>query len=79
MIGKHTFTHGMEVKAIYMPSDGGGWQVGSRGVSRIVVSMEYGQMAGVPWFNVWTANDAHLMAKVNAAAVEFVEFPEVVA
>jgi len=34
----------------------------------IIVSMENGQMAGVPWFEVW--KDGKLISKWNAAKVE---------
>ena len=37
----------------------------------IIVSMEAGQMAGVPWFEVW--KDGKCVSKWNAAKVEGVE------
>ncbi len=38
----------------------------------IIVSMESGQMAGVPWFEVW--RDGKLISKWNAAACEGVGY-----
>ena len=47
------------------------YMVGAVGVTSIVVSMENGQMATVPWFEVWKGNS--LFAKYNGASILGVE------
>ena len=57
------FIDGQEVKSLIM-SDQTKVEVG-QGVDKIKVVMEYGQMAGVPWFTVWRGNK--IICKYNAA------------
>lgn len=64
------FYEGQELKAIYWP-DGGEAEVGKHGVEKIVVVMECGQMAGVPWFAVW--RNGEINQKFNAAHTDGVE------
>ena len=53
--------------------DGGGhYQVGKDGVTAIQSIDVTGQMAYVPWFNVWRGQT--LACKVNAAYVMVVEY-----
>ena len=64
------FKEGEEIKCIFWP-DGEKCKVGSNGVERITVVMEYGQMAEVPWFAVW--KDGKVKAKYNGAMLEGIE------
>lgn len=49
-----------------------GYQVGKDGVTAIEPIDVTGQMAYVPWFNVWCGQA--LVCKVNAAHVHIVEY-----
>lgn len=60
------FFEGEEVSAIFYPDDTC-VKVGQNLVEKITVVMEYGQMAGVPWFAVW--NDHKIIAKYNGAHI----------
>lgn len=66
-----TFKEGQELKAIFWP-EGGEIEVGKSKCTRIVVVMETGQMARVPWFEVW--KDGKSVAKYNGALVEGIEY-----
>ena len=46
-------------------------KIGDR-IDKITVSIEYGQMAGVPWFCLW--KDGTMVSKVNAIYVVCVDF-----
>ncbi len=61
------FKQGEEVKGITF-GDGGILRSGSSGCDRITVSMENGQMAGVPWFEVWV--NGKVTSKWNGALCE---------
>lgn len=63
------FFAGEEVSEIYWP-DGSRIAAGINGVTKIVVVMEYGQMAAVPWFAVW--DDHKIISKHNGAHIESV-------
>lgn len=65
----NTFKEGQDVHALFWQNDSS-IMVGEDGVERITVSMEYGQMAGVPWFIVW--RNGKMESKHNAAYVESV-------
>ena len=66
----YRFYEGEEVKALFW-LDGTQIMVGHGGVAKITVVMEYGQMAGVPWFAVW--NDHKIVSKHNAAHIASVD------
>lgn len=66
------FKEGQEVSKIYYPDDsyvevGDLYEANDQGleVENITVTMENGQMAGVPWFNVWVGG--RIVAKHNGA------------
>jgi hypothetical protein len=63
------FKEGEEVSAINFPDDSQ-YVVGQGGVERITVVMEYGQMAGVPWFAIW--REGKVDQKVNSVHVAVV-------
>lgn len=65
------FTEGQELQSISW-GDGGVFQVGSNGVTKIVVVMEFSQMGLVPWFEVWKEDTP--VHKFNGALVEGVEY-----
>jgi hypothetical protein len=52
--------------------EGVGYQVGKGGITAIQPIDVTGQMAYVPWFNVWRGQT--LVCKVNAAHVHIVEY-----
>lgn len=58
------------IKAVYVDDDY--FRVGEGGTTKIVVVMENGQMAGVPWFAVFAGDK--LRGKFNAALVNSVEY-----
>ena len=58
------FIEGEEVQGIFWPDDSQ-IIVGQGDCKKITVVMEYGQMAGVPWFAVW--NDHKITHKYNGA------------
>lgn len=59
------------ISAIYLPTENG--CINTNGENeKIIVSMEYGQMAGVPWFCYY--KDGVLVSKWNAAYIEGVTF-----
>ena len=66
------FKQGDELKKIYFQNE----EFAEIGVTcdNIVVSMECGQMSGVPWFEVW--RDGKLKTKWNGALVEGVEYKD---
>lgn len=64
------FQQGQKLKAIYL-TDGARISVGGE-VDEIIIIMENGQMAGVPWFAVF--KDGKMVSKWNAALVEGVEY-----
>lgn len=59
---------------IGLQMDGGYHHVGSDGVTAIEPYDEVGQMAYVPWFNVWRGET--LYCKVNAAHVVSVQYKQ---
>lgn len=62
-----------EIASIHIgPEQIEGYVVGHNGVTRISVYMELGQMAMVPWFNVWSGDE--VICRVNAAFVSTVEY-----
>ncbi len=65
-----SFKEGQEVKSITYPDDSQ-LCVGEFDVEKITVVMEYGQMAGVPWFAVW--KDGKVVHKHNAVHIACVE------
>jgi hypothetical protein len=67
---------GTPIKGIYFPDEHGGrgYTVGRGGVTKITVYYEYGQMAGVPWFNIWCGDK--LISRVNAACVSEVIYQD---
>ena len=64
------FKQGDLVKAIYFNHSGDGYDAEVNCAS-IIVRMECGQMAGVPWFEVWMGGEVH--SKYNGALLAFVE------
>ena len=64
------FKEGEEVQALYF-QDEQIIRVGVRNTTKIVVVMENGQMAGVPWFAVFEGDK--LTTKYNGALLEGVE------
>lgn len=66
------FFEGQEVKAIFFSgAEESFFRVGHPPCKKITVVMEYGQMAGVPWFAVW--DDHKIISKWNGAMLEGVE------
>lgn len=63
------FREDQEVEGLFWP-DGSSIKVDKNGIEKITVIMEYGQMAGVPWFAVW--KDGKIVSKHNAAFIESV-------
>lgn len=63
------FRNGDKLKAIYL-SNGHAFTVGTN-CDEIIVGMEYGQMAYVPWFEVCAGGK--VLSKWNAALAEGVE------
>lgn len=47
-------------------------RVGERGVEKIVVEREAGQMAEVPWLEVWKDNE--VWRRYNAQALDYVGY-----
>jgi len=64
------FEQGEQLAAAFF-DDGQVLKVGDH-CDSIVVSMEAGQMAGVPWFEVW--KDGKMISKWNAAKCEGVAY-----
>lgn len=62
------FKQGQQVKAIILAS-GDRYSVDIC-CTEIIVAMENGQMAGVPWFDIWIDNE--IVSKINGAHVETV-------
>jgi hypothetical protein len=60
-----------DIVAVYF-SDDSFYSVGVGDVSNIRVSMECGQMAGVPWFEIWRFGKIDQL--INAAMVSTVSF-----
>lgn len=67
------FKLGQELESIFWP-EGGEAKVGQNRVTKIIVVMEYSQMAMVPWFEVW--KDGKLAEKYNGALVEGVGYAD---
>lgn len=65
------FADGQLLTTIYLP-DGDMIRAGSRICDTIIVTMENGQMDGVPWFEVW--NDGKCVSKWNGAQIVGVSF-----
>ena len=65
------FTNGELLKTLYVDYETT-YMVGQNSVTSIIVAMENGQMASVPWFEVWTGNI--LSAKYNGAKILGVEY-----
>ena len=64
-----------QIKSIYCPDNcEEGFTVGFMDITSIGVSMENGQCAEVPWFEVYKGTN--LVAKVNAAHVTLVTYFE---
>jgi hypothetical protein len=71
-IANFGFQHGDEnIKAIYVDSEQV-IRVGECEVSKIIVIMENGQMAGVPWLAVIQCGEMTL--KYNAALIQGVDY-----
>ena len=69
---KTTFYEGQEVQVIWFDdAEGSHFKVGEFEVEKITVVMEYGQMAGVPWFAIW--KDGKINTKWNGAFIAGVE------
>ena len=64
------FKLGQEVSTLYFINNDT-ISISQHDVDKITVVMEYGQMAGVPWFAVW--KDGKIKTKWNSAQVEGVE------
>ena len=64
------FKIGAKVKAITFPDDST-FRVGQNGVEKILVNLQYGQMAGVPWFSVFRNGKEE--SQHNAAHISSVE------
>ena len=64
------FKLGQEVSTLYFINNDT-ISISQHDVDKITVVMEYGQMAGVPWFAVW--KDGKIKTKWNGAQVEGVE------
>jgi hypothetical protein len=60
-----------DIGSIHLPDDSS-YYVGQGNVEKIVVSMEYGQMAAVPWFKIYRGGEVDQL--VNAALVSVVSF-----
>lgn len=67
------FKDGQKIKSLYLP-DGHFFTSGVSGIEEIVVVMQNGQMAGVPWFLV--KNDNGQESMWNGALAEGVELLE---
>ncbi len=67
MADKAEFKNGQKMEALYIDSMHT-LTVGLGCVTEITVVMEHGQMAGVPWFVVWSHDK--IISKWNAALVQ---------
>ena len=68
--GDYTFYNGQKIQRIIWPDDSECIS-GKNNIEKIEVVMEYGQMAGVPWFAVWINGEVKF--KHNAAHIASVE------
>jgi len=68
----YRFEEGQSLKAIYFGD--GELSVGTGGVARIEVVMEYGQIGMVPWFAAFDMQ-GNCISKFNAALVDGVAYP----
>lgn len=48
------------------------WNVGERGITKIIPYREAGQMAHVPWLAIYRGDN--IVLRVNCIAVEFIEY-----
>lgn len=62
-----TFEEGQEVQGVLLDSESQ-IAVGSNGVEKIIVVMEYAQMGGVPWLAVY--KNGKLSSKWNVAKID---------
>ena len=65
-----TFFHGQKLYAVYYPAPNDIYFVVGGKIEKITVVMEYGQMAGVPWFAIW--ENGRITTKCNGAFISHV-------